>query len=97
MGSQGNHTFFEGKGIGILLGLKLIVNERQVTSATIYVDNQAAIQATISIKPGSGNYIFDLIYESITELLKKHNNIKITVRWIPAHKGVEENERADER
>ena len=47
-------------------------------------------------KPSAGHYIFNAIHKSITSLWKKHAGIKIKIKWVPGHKGVEGNEKADE-
>ena len=48
------------------------------------------------MKPSAGHYIFDAIHKSIMTLQKKHVGIKIKIKWVPGHKGVEGNEKADE-
>jgi hypothetical protein len=59
LGAQWHHTVYEGKGVGIILGTKLI--SRGVWLATIYIDNQATIMATQLMKPSPGHHIFDVI------------------------------------
>ena len=68
LGSQHQHTVYEGEGIGALLGTKLIHNEWGIRSAYIYIDNCAAITATTLMKPCPGHYIFDALHNSITAL-----------------------------
>jgi ribonuclease HI len=96
LGMQRQHTVYEGEGVGALLGTKLISNEWGIRSAILYIDNQASILATQLTKPTAGHYIFDAFHEEI-ETLKKRHNIRVTVQWVPGHKGVEGNERADEQ
>jgi len=76
--------------------MKLIDNEWGIRSAIIYIDNQASITATMLMKPSAGHNIFDTIHKSIMTLQKKHAGIKIKIKWVPGHKGVEGNEKADE-
>ena len=97
LGSQCHHTVYEGEGVGALLGTKLISNEWGVRSATFYIDNQASITATQLTNPTSGHHIFDALYEGIEALKKKHSGIRLQVKWVPGHKGVDGNERADEQ
>jgi hypothetical protein len=48
-------------------------------------------------RPNPGHHIFDAIQDSIVALRKKHSSIKIKVKWVPGHKGVEGNKNADEQ
>ena len=93
---QRHHTVYEGEGIGAVLRTKLISNEWNIRSAFIYIDNRASIAATQLTKPSPGHYIFDALHESITSLQKKHLGIKVIIKWVPGHKGMEGNECADE-
>ena len=96
LGSNRHHTVYEGEGIGAVLGTRLIKKEWGIRSACIYIDNQASITAMTLTKPNPGHYIFDVFHNTIMALQKEHNGIKIKVKWVPGHKGVEGNERADE-
>jgi len=96
LGSQCQHTVFKGEGVGALLGMKLINNKWGIQSAIIYINNQASIKATMLMKPSAGHYIFNTIHKSIASLWKKHTGIKIKIKWVPGHKGVEGNKKADE-
>jgi ribonuclease HI len=97
LGPIQHHTVYEGEGVGALLGVKLISNEWGIWLVNIYIDNQASIAAMSLTKPNPGHYIFDAIQDSIMALQKKHSGIKIKVKWVPGHKGVEGNENADEQ
>ncbi|KAJ7625946.1 hypothetical protein FB45DRAFT_750887, partial [Roridomyces roridus] len=45
LGSESRHTVFEGELVGMILGLSIISDLPRARSATILVDNQAAIQS----------------------------------------------------
>jgi len=50
LGMSTEHTVYEWEGVGMLLGIKLLSNEWDIRAATICVNNQAAITATMSTK-----------------------------------------------
>jgi len=79
-----------------VLGTKLISNEWNIWLAFIYIDNRASITATQLTKPSPGHYIFNKLHKSVNTLWKKHLGIKIKIKWVPGHKGVEGNKCADE-
>jgi hypothetical protein len=61
----------------------------------IFSDSQAAIQAVQNPQRPSGQYVLRLIYNHVRAIRSK-NQLNITIRWIPAHVGVDGNEFADE-
>ena len=62
LGLQKHHTVYEGEGVGILLGIRLLEREWGIRSATFYIDNRTAILATQLTKPAPGHHIFDTIH-----------------------------------
>jgi ribonuclease HI len=97
LGSQRQHTVYEGEGVGAVLGTKLVSNEWGVRSAIFYIDNQASITAMQLINPTSGHHIFNTFNEYIVALKKKHSRIWLEIKWVPGHQGVDSNEQADEQ
>ena len=63
---------------------------------TIFTDAQAAIKRMISDEPGPGQKYALEAREHIAALRSVVPDIIIEVRWCPAHKGMEGNEKADE-
>jgi len=96
LGTKGQHTVYEGECVGTVMGVKLILKEWNVRTATICIDSQATIKATRLIKPVSGHYIIDVLHWEIQALQKRQRGIQITIRWTPGHEGIEGNERVDE-
>ena len=81
----------------MMLGLELIRRETGwVLEATMGVDNQAAITATGMGKPAPGSYIVDKIHASYQRVTERHSRLRFTLGWVPGHKGIPGNERADE-
>jgi hypothetical protein len=64
-------------------------------SATVYADNQAALQGLTANEPGPGKYMLDAIHNEISRAMEKNGRDKIRLRWIPGHEGVEGNEAVD--
>jgi hypothetical protein len=66
----------------------------------IFSDSQAAIQAVQNPQRPSGQYVLGLIYDHVRAIRSwnqtQQNPIIVTIRWIPAHVGVDGNEFADE-
>lgn len=100
LGSERKHTVYEAEVIGLSLAAKLIATERNMSyPASIFVDNQAAIQSGESQYMNSGRYLVDHFRRITAKLAKRRDdrglNFDLTIRWIPGHKGVAGNEIAD--
>jgi len=63
---------------------------------TIFTDAQAAIRQMASDEPGPGQIYVLQARKHIAALRRARPGIIIEIRWCPAHKGVEGNEKADE-
>ncbi|KAI9043120.1 uncharacterized protein KD926_004623 [Aspergillus affinis] len=83
--------------VGELEGVKMALKWAEAAPITVFSDSQAAIQAVQNPGRPSGQYVLRAIYERIRTLrgsgLQQED---IELRWIPAHIGIEGNERADE-
>lgn len=95
LGPMRNHTVFEAEAIGLLLATWIIKTTRNVASATIHTDNQAAIQAVTTGHSNPGAYIFDRIHDMIARIRRSRPSLLIHVTWVPAHSNVPRNEMAD--
>ncbi|KUM55456.1 hypothetical protein ACN42_g11818, partial [Penicillium freii] len=62
----------------------------------IFSDSQAAIQAVQNPQRPSGQYVLTAIYNHVRAIRSQNQSTNITIRWIPAHVGVDGNEFADE-
>ena len=66
----------------MILGTTLIQKEWGIRSTIIYIDSQAAINATQLMKPTTGHYIFNALHEHVTMLQKKHRGLRIKIRVV---------------
>ena len=60
----------------------------------VFCDNQAALRSLASPGQQSGQFMLRSIIEAV-HLLRKHSECMIEFHWVPAHAGVELNERAN--
>ena len=61
----------------------------------MYIDSQAAIQATMSNKPAPGHYLLDEVHKQYCILRKMRGNMDMVIRWSPGHSGIPGNKAAD--
>ncbi|GBE89552.1 RNA-directed DNA polymerase from mobile element jockey [Sparassis crispa] len=97
LGKSSEHTVYEAEVVGFILGVKLIHSEFVVYSASCAGDNKASVRATRLRRPAPSHYLLDVLHRDVDLLIRKHKIGKsaLTVRWVPGHKDVEGNERAD--
>ena len=70
------------------------VSNRNHRQYIIYTDNQAAIRTVSNGEAKSAQYIAERVIQAIDTLRHLYHQ-EIEIHWIPAHKGVRGNERAD--
>ena len=73
-----------------------IIDQRTTSGRqfTIFVDSTAAIQRITSDAEGPGQRFAVASIEVCSRIVGRGNGV--TVRWVPAHRGAEGNEKADE-
>ena len=98
LGSDKHHTVYKAEGIGMILGLQLLWEEREEIEGMVPlgVDNQAAIIATSSIRPGPSHYIWDIFHQQLNTALRAHVDLDLLICWTPGHSDIAGNEQADE-
>lgn len=91
------HTVFEGEGVGGGIGIALLTREPEVRGkVTVVIDSQPAARATTSYLSNPSHWIWDEWHKRCRELLGRHNEVTLTLRWAPGHRDIPGNERADE-
>jgi len=68
--------------------------ENEVRRVTVFTDSQATLRQTQSDKPGPGQVLALRMMNWVDALARK--NIQVEYWWVPAHKGIEGNEEADQ-
>lgn len=81
-----------GPPTSILSALK-IAYKKDYRAVIVFTDNQAVIRSVANPDNQSGQYILLQILWIIENLRRK--GIEPELRWVPAHIGIEGNERAD--
>ncbi|KAJ9481262.1 hypothetical protein VN97_g12230 [Penicillium thymicola] len=101
LGKDSQSTVYAAELSGIEMALAAATtnddNEGQTKAreVIIFSDGQAAIQAVQNPQRPSGQYVPGLIYDHVRAIRSRNQPTNITIRWIPAHVGVNGNEFAD--
>jgi len=98
LGSDEEHTVYEGEMVGLTLAIHLLATERQASyPASILVDNQAAIRNGENGNMIGNSFLTDQLDRITKRLARRQENgkLEVTIRWIPGHMNVEGNELAD--
>ncbi|KAF8955043.1 hypothetical protein BDZ97DRAFT_1675394 [Flammula alnicola] len=91
LGSEEEHTVFEGENVGQVLGLRLLQTsglDLSNNSITMAIDNQPSIRRHSDRKPGAGAYLVHEAHHIFQEIKARYPRTKITLRWIPSHTGI---------
>jgi ribonuclease HI len=97
LGRGTKYTVYSAETTGLLLGAHLLRSvTSHFTSVTFATDNQAAILALDTNKPGPSHIILDAFESLIRRLRDELGRLDITVQWVPGHQGIQGNEAADQ-
>jgi len=92
-----NQEAFDAECAALARALELAARRRTVPGAvTIYADAQSAMRRIVADEPGPGQKYAILARKWVAALKQARPEVRIEIRWCPAHEGVEGNEIADE-
>ena len=90
-GMGGGHEAYDAEPAALVYGLIRLHGRGEVGHThTIFTESTAAMRQIVKDAPGAGQ---EMAIELARRIIDQGNSI--TVRWTPAHRGVEGNERAD--
>jgi len=92
-----NQEAFDAECAALARALEVAARRRSAPEAvTIYTDAQAAMRRIVADEPGPGQKYAVLARKWVAALKQTRPEVRIEIRWCPAHEGVEGNEKADE-
>ena len=95
LGTEKDHTVFEGEEVGMILAAELLQGEQRTRKVSLGIDNKAAIAAARSHKAKSGHYLMDHFHHTLIAALQTIEVNKIIIQWTPGHLGILGNEEAN--
>jgi ribonuclease HI len=94
LGPDNEHIVYEAEVVGLLLALHLLsTTTRAFSTATIGIDNQAAIRGIEAVRPTSAHRLWKWIDNAAVRLKSRGKSVQ--VRWVPGHSDVAGNEEVD--
>ncbi|KAF8320946.1 hypothetical protein DL93DRAFT_2107613, partial [Clavulina sp. PMI_390] len=68
----------------------------QITQIFFFADNTGAIQRIFEGTPGLAQHCSLRFRQNILKVLDDNPNIHVTIEWVPGHKDIRGNEKADQ-
>ena len=97
LGSDETQNNFEAEVTAIKMATDMARKANSIyREYNIYADSMAAITATTKPARESGQHTIMEAISSIEALQRENPNAKITITWVPGHRGIEGNEIADQ-
>jgi ribonuclease HI len=96
LGRDTKHKVYEAELVGLQLALHLIQDTGWIDSVAIFTDNQAVLKALQAGRTERLQNLFADLDLLLGKVLRVHRGLQIDTRWIPGHKNVEGNKKADQ-
>ena len=96
IGTEDTHNVYAAELTAIQMAVSLFEEQiEKYKNIYIFTDNQSAIQTMESPKRQSGQYIIKGILDIIDRTYATEPTCNIHIEWVPGHKNIDGNERAD--
>ena len=95
LGAATRHTVYEAEIVGLILGVHLLLRLLSVSTASCAADNTPCLLAYQNRRPHPAHYLIDQLLHSLDNLQERHPGARYTLRWVPGHRNLTGNERAD--
>ena len=97
LGKADTANVYAAELVAIYLGINIAAKSHErYDKCYIYVDNQSSIQAVDKPRQQSGQYIICNILQRLEELQNQRPSLEFKIAWVPSHKDIAGNEKADE-
>lgn len=95
LGPSSRHSVYEAEVVGLILGIYLLLQLLSASAASCAADNTPCLLAIQNHQSHPAHYLIDRLLSSLASLKRRHPGLKLTFRWVPGHRNIDGNERAD--